>query len=95
MAAALLAVASGCGSAPVTRTAVGQVAELSAERVCLRGTGAIGICYQAEPGMLDGTRVGDCVRVRAVLKYGRLITRELTAIEPVSAAEHREECPET
>ena len=90
----VLAVASGCGSGSVTKTAVGQVADISTDRVCLTtGTGPIGICYQSARGQLTGIRIGQCVRVTATLKYGRLITRELTSIEPVSAEDHPDECP--
>jgi hypothetical protein len=95
VAPALVAVAavSACSDGPVTRTEVGVVVDVSAQRVCLDEVGApLPRCYASEPALSDGVAIGDCVQVTATLHFGRIITREATAIEPVAAADEPVAC---
>jgi hypothetical protein len=89
---AVLAVA-GCSSGPITRTAVGTVVEVAADRLCLDEVGdPVPQCYLAEPGQLSAVRQGECVRVTATVRVGRAPIRELTSVDEVSAADHADEC---
>jgi hypothetical protein len=91
-AAVVVTVASGCASGPVTRTAVGPVAEVFSHSLCLDEGHVVATCYSADPALLGGVRPGYCVHVEADVVFGRAPTLTLTAIEHVSAAAHTAAC---
>ena len=85
-AAALAVAVAACSSGPVTRTDIGTVADLSAQQVCLVESGlALQRCFTADPALVRGVRVGECVQITATLGFGRTTVRRATAIEPLSA----------
>jgi|tagenome__1003787_1003787.scaffolds.fasta_scaffold20739578_1 hypothetical protein len=91
--AAALAVSS-CSTGPTTQTAVGPVVDLTTQRVCLAGAGTPVLrCYLASSALLAGLQLGDCVKITATLRYGRVAVRYATAIEQVSIADHPDACP--
>jgi hypothetical protein len=91
-AAVFIAVASGCASGPVTRTATGPVTAVFSHSVCLDQGGVIATCYSADPALLSDVSPGACVHVDADVVFGRGPSLTLTAIEQVPAADHPAEC---
>jgi hypothetical protein len=67
---------------------VGTVTEIS-PRLCIGRHAALGACYSEKAGgdvALSGLRVGECVRVTVA-------DQNITSVEPVPAADHRDDCP--
>ena len=67
---------------------VGTVTQIRPQ-LCVGRHAALGACYGDKAGggdALDGLHVGDCVRVTVV-------DRAVTKVEPVPAADYRDDCP--
>ena len=67
---------------------VGTVTQIRPQ-LCIGRHAAMGACYGAKAGggnAFDGLHVGDCVHVTVV-------DRDVTNVEPVPAADHRDDCP--
>jgi hypothetical protein len=78
-------VAGGCARREDT---VGTVTQIS-PHLCIGRHAALGACYSETAGggdVLSGLHVGECVRVTVA-------DRAVTNVEPVPAADHRDDCP--
>ena len=64
---------------------VGTVTQ-TGPRLCIGRHAALGACYGEKPGRDDGLRLGECVHVAVV-------DGVVTDVEPVPAADHRDDCP--
>jgi hypothetical protein len=90
----LVGAVSACGGgSPEPETSFGQVGTVGAGHVCIGSDPPpIGVCYVSDSDLIRGIEVGDCVQLTAVTRVGRMVTRELTAIRPVAAADHPADC---
>jgi len=80
-----IAMAIGIGGCASHADVVGTVTQIS-PKLCIGRHAAAGACYGHKADGLDGLRVGDCVQVTVV-------DGTVTDVEPVPAADHRDDCP--
>ena len=67
---------------------VGTVTQIR-PHLCIGRHAALGACYSEQAGdddTLNGLHLGECVHVT-------IVDRAVTKVEPVPAADHRDDCP--